>query len=128
LSRFSAKLNDSERANAWAQIALQSALKLEPEALAYWVRADGATLSQEAYQWRVRTALREGDWKIVKTTIALMPASLKNEPAWIYWLGRALKAEGKTKKRGSYLPASPIRFISMANSRWKKTVRKSACL
>jgi soluble lytic murein transglycosylase len=98
LSRFSAKLNDSERANAWAQIALQSALKLEPEALAYWVRADGATLSQEAYQWRVRTALREGDWKIVKTTIALMPASLKNEPAWIYWLGRALKAEGKNEE------------------------------
>lgn len=98
LSRFSAKLNDSERANAWAQIALQSALKLEPEALAYWVRADGATLSQEAYQWRVRSALREGDWKIVKTTIALMPASLKNEPAWIYWLGRALKAEGKNEE------------------------------
>ncbi len=98
LSRFSAKLNDSERANAWAQIALQSALKLEPEALAYWVRADGATLSQEAYQWRVRTALREGDWKIVKTTIALMPVSLKNEPAWIYWLGRALKAEGKNEE------------------------------
>ncbi|WP_423709016.1 transglycosylase SLT domain-containing protein [Undibacterium sp. WLX3042] len=98
LSRFSAKLNDTERANAWAQIALQSALKLEPEALVYWVRADGATLSQEAYQWRVRTALREGDWKIVKTTIALMPAALKNEPAWIYWLGRALKAEGKNEE------------------------------
>ena len=95
LSRFSAKFSDSERALAWAQIALQSALKLEPDALGYWVRAEGAPLTNEAYQWRVRTALREGDWKLVKNTINAMPASLKNDPAWIYWLGRALKAEGK---------------------------------
>ena len=96
LSRFSTKLSDEQRSNGWAQIALQSALKLEPEALAYWVRADGASFSNEAYQWRVRTALREGDWKLVKNGINAMPATLKNEPTWTYWLGRALKAEGKT--------------------------------
>ncbi|MBC3933154.1 lytic transglycosylase domain-containing protein [Undibacterium curvum] len=95
LSRYSAKLNETERANGWAQIALQSALKLEPEALGYWVRAEAARFSQEAYQWRVRTALREGDWKLVKNAILAMPANLRNEPTWIYWLGRALKAEGK---------------------------------
>ncbi|WP_422997589.1 transglycosylase SLT domain-containing protein [Undibacterium sp. Ji67W] len=95
LSRFSSKLSDAQRSNAWAQIALQSALKLEPEALAYWVRADGATFSHEAYQWRVRTALREGDWKLVKSAINAMPPNLKSDPAWVYWLGRALKAEGK---------------------------------
>ncbi|MFZ6773136.1 transglycosylase SLT domain-containing protein [Undibacterium sp. SXout7W] len=98
LSRFSAKFSDSERALAWAQIALQSALKLEPDALGYWVRAEGAPLTNEAYQWRVRTALREGDWKLVKNTINAMPASLKNDPAWIYWLGRALKAEGRQEE------------------------------
>ena len=96
LARFSNKLTDEQRSNAWAQIALQSALKLEPEALAYWARADGATFSNEAYQWRARTALREGDWKLVKNAINAMPANLKNEPAWIYWLGRALKAEGRS--------------------------------
>jgi len=98
LLRFSARLNESERANAWAQIALQSALKLEPEAVAYWTRADGASLSNEAYQWRVRTALREVNWKQVKNAINAMPAALRNEPVWIYWLGRALKAEGRNEE------------------------------
>ncbi|MFZ6848183.1 transglycosylase SLT domain-containing protein [Undibacterium sp. RuRC25W] len=95
LSRFSNRLNEEQLSNAWAQIALQSALKLEPDALAYWVRADGATFSYEAYQWRARTALREGDWKLLKNAINAMPANLKNIPTWIYWMGRALKAEGK---------------------------------
>ena len=96
LSLYSNRLNDEQRSNGWAQIALQSAFKLEPEALAYWVRADGATLSTDAYQWRARTALHEGDWKLLKNAINAMPANLKNDPTWIYWMGRALKAEGKT--------------------------------
>jgi len=115
LSRFSSKLSDAQRSNAWAQIALQSALKLEPEALAYWVRADGATFSNEAYQWRVRTALREGDWKLVKTAINAMPPNLKSDPAWVYWLGRALKAEGKNDEARQIFPALQIRYIFTAN-------------
>lgn len=95
LSQYSAKFTETERAQGWAHIALQAALKLKPEALAYWHRADAAMLSQEAYQWRVRTALREGDWAMVKFGISAMPASLKNEPVWIYWQGRALMEEGK---------------------------------
>ncbi len=98
LSRFSTKFSESERAQAWAQIALQAALKLQPEALGYWQRTEGATLSLEGYQWRVRTALREGDWKLVKSAIAAMPASLKSDPAWVYWQARALMTEGKTEE------------------------------
>jgi soluble lytic murein transglycosylase len=55
-------------------------------------------LSQEASQWRVRSALREGDWAMVKFGIAGMSAALKNDPAWIYWQGRALMAEGKKEE------------------------------
>ena len=95
LSRYSARLNEHERANGWAQIALQSAYKLEPDAIGYWTRADGADLTIEASQWRVRSALRETDWKLVRQGILAMPASLRNDPAWIYWLGRAYKAEGR---------------------------------
>ncbi|AZP12866.1 lytic transglycosylase domain-containing protein [Undibacterium parvum] len=98
LSQYSAKFSETERAQGWAHIALQAALKLKPEALAYWHRADAATLSQEASQWRVRSALREGDWAMVKFGIAGMSAALKNDPAWIYWQGRALMAEGKKEE------------------------------
>ncbi|HEX2531293.1 MAG TPA: transglycosylase SLT domain-containing protein [Burkholderiaceae bacterium] len=93
------KLSAKEQALGWAQIALQASRKLAPEALAdYWSKVDGAPLSNEAYQWRVRMALRAGDWKLVKSGIEAMPAALRSDPAWVYWLGRALKAEGRQEE------------------------------
>ena len=88
-------LNARQRALAWAQIALQASLKLAPEAADYWRNAAGAPLSNEAHQWKVRAALREGDWKLVRSAVEEMPQPLRNDPAWVYWLGRALNAEGR---------------------------------
>jgi len=42
--------------------------------------------------------LRRGDWKAVKATIQAMPPSLRAEPSWTYWLGRALAAEDKDEE------------------------------
>ncbi|WP_394777761.1 transglycosylase SLT domain-containing protein [Undibacterium sp.] len=98
LAKNAAKFSEAERALAWGQIGLQSSLKLQPEALQYWRQADGAPLSLDAYQWRARIALRAGDWKMLKAAIAAMPPSLRNEPTWIYWQGRALKSEGKNEE------------------------------
>ncbi|MEN3295551.1 MAG: soluble lytic murein transglycosylase [Burkholderiales bacterium] len=92
------RLNEKELAIAWAQIALQSSFKLAPDAITYWHRTTGASLSYEGHQWRVRSALRAGDWKLVKSGIDEMPVALKNEHTWIYWMGRALKAEGKQQE------------------------------
>ena len=92
------KLSTTDKAQGWAHIALQAAQKLQPEALTYWLRADGASLSIEAYQWRIRSALRAGDWRVVKNGVNAMPAELKNDPTWIYWYGRALQNEGKKEE------------------------------
>ena len=86
-----AKLSAEERATGWGQIALPAARSLAPEARDYWARTQGASLSNEAHQWQVRTALREGDWKRVRAAIELMPTALQNEPTWVYWQARALK-------------------------------------
>ncbi|RZI43455.1 lytic transglycosylase domain-containing protein [Herbaspirillum sp. HC18] len=88
------RLDERERAQAWAQIALQSSMKLAPDAIVYWHRTNDVQLSNDAYQWKARTALRAGEWKLVKSTIESMPAPLRNDPAWVYWLGRANRAEG----------------------------------
>jgi soluble lytic murein transglycosylase len=85
------KLPASLKAQAWAQLALPAAINLAPEAAQYWTRTQGALLSTEGYQWRVRSALRIGDWKQVKTAIEAMPATLRTDPAWVYWYARALK-------------------------------------
>ncbi|MDB5991665.1 MAG: lytic transglycosylase [Herbaspirillum sp.] len=89
------RLSKQERELAWAQVALQSAMKLAPESMDYWRKTKDVTLSADGYQWKVRSALRVGDWGMVRSTIESMPAQLRADPAWIYWLGRALKADNK---------------------------------
>jgi soluble lytic murein transglycosylase len=98
LDRVEQKLTPTELAQAWAQIALQASYKLAPEAGIYWAQTHAASLSPEAYQWRVRIALRNGEWKAVKAGIDAMPQNLRNDPTWVYWLGRALNNEGKTEE------------------------------
>ncbi len=102
------RLSKSELAQAWAQIALPTAIKLAPEAVDYWSKAKNAPLSADGYQWKVRTALRIGDWETVRKTIEAMPAGLRADPAWIYWYGRALKADNK-------LEAAKKEFQSIAD-------------
>ena len=94
LSSAESRLNPGERALGGAQVALQAAIELAPEAESFWLKADGAPLTEDGYQWRVRAAMLAGAWKQVRTAIEVMPATLRNDPAWIYWLGRAYKAEG----------------------------------
>jgi len=95
LDKMQRQLTETERAIAWSQIALASAQKLQPEAADYWKKAQDAPLSLDAYQWRVRTALRTADWPGVRAGIESMPTALLAEPAWVYWLGRAYVAEHK---------------------------------
>ncbi|MGZ3253845.1 MAG: transglycosylase SLT domain-containing protein [Burkholderiaceae bacterium] len=98
LTRSEKSLTQQEQALAWAQIALQASLKLEPQALsAYWSKAKDAPLSNEGYQWKARMALRAEDWKLLKSVVEAMPATLRNEPSWTYWMGRALEAENRNE-------------------------------
>ncbi|WP_323507015.1 MULTISPECIES: lytic transglycosylase domain-containing protein [unclassified Glaciimonas] len=92
------QLKASERSLGWSQIALPAALKLDPRAVDYWRAAQGAPLSQDGYQWSVRSALRAGDWKLVKSSIEAMPLPLRDDPAWVYWLGRSLMADGRNEQ------------------------------
>ncbi len=82
------------RGAGWASIAYLAALKRMPQALDWYRQTDGAVMSQPAYKWRVRSALLAGDWRAVKAWTEAMPASLRQQPAWIYWHGRALRELG----------------------------------
>ncbi|MBC7575400.1 MAG: lytic transglycosylase domain-containing protein [Herminiimonas sp.] len=102
LQRNAAVLSASERALGWAQIALQAALKLSPDAMQYWRLAQGAPLSYEGCQWQVRSGLRAGDWQFVHAAVDAMPQPLRTENTWIYWYGRALQAEGRSRDAQLY--------------------------
>lgn len=98
LKKYGSSLSKSEKAQGWANIAFPASQKLQAEAIDYWDAADGASLSDESYQWRARMALRAGDWPMLKAAILVMPAQLKNEETWVYWFGRCLLEEGKKEE------------------------------
>lgn len=95
LQRAAPRLSASEQAQAWAQIALQASYKVAPEADAYWRRTGNVPLTLDGHQWKARAALRAGDWPLLRQAIDSMPKSLQDDATWVYWKGRALKAEGR---------------------------------
>lgn len=115
LSDEAARMSPRDQALAWAQIALQASLKLAPEAVAYWRNAKTAELSPDGYQWRVRAALRAGDWNMVKAGIEAMPPDLRSDAAWVYWYGRALQADGKAADAAALAQAQFSSIAGQAN-------------
>lgn len=96
LEKIQSRMLDSEKQWAWSQVGLQAAKRHLPEALDWYAKAGNALLSDDGYQWKVRAALRAHEWGVVHKTIEAMPATLAALPEWTYWLGRALKAGGRT--------------------------------
>jgi soluble lytic murein transglycosylase len=88
------KYSAADRAYCWGQIAAQGARQHRPEALAWYAKADSAPLTDDQLGWRARAALREERWPGVKTSIERMTPVGRNDPTWIYWLGRANLAAG----------------------------------
>ncbi len=102
-SRDGQRLNLKQQALGWGQIALQASKKLLPEADEYWQKAGKAPLSLEGNEWKIRAALRAGDWKLVKTGIEAMPPSLRGDATWTYWLARALREEGRKEESNALM-------------------------
>ncbi|SDC39423.1 soluble lytic murein transglycosylase [Cupriavidus sp. YR651] len=100
LSAMGGSLSRDEQGAAWGVVGQFAAKKLMPEAAGYYRRqmdlGGNQWLSDETQEWRVRAALRQGDWKQVRQAVELMRAELRaKDPAWTYWYGRALKADGR---------------------------------
>ncbi len=101
-ARIESQFPAEERAYAWGQLAWQAALRHQPEALAWYEKAAGTTLSEEQMAWNVRAALRVRDWSAVQRAIAAMPPTLSAQPDWSYWEGRGLAASGHADQARAY--------------------------
>ena len=88
------KYPPADRAYGWGQIASQAARQHRPEALAWYAKTDAGPLTDDQLGWRARAALREERWPDVKSAIERMTPLGRNDPTWIYWLGRANLAAG----------------------------------
>ncbi|MDR0717540.1 MAG: lytic transglycosylase domain-containing protein [Azoarcus sp.] len=95
LQRITKRLGPGERAHVWAALALRAAQAQKPEAAAWFRSAGDTPMSEEQRAWRVRVALRTGNWRGVLAAIDRLPEGERALPEWAYWRGRALKALGR---------------------------------
>lgn len=84
---------ETERRYGWGQIGLGAARLQHPRTLD-WFKEAGAELGELPLQWKARALLVRGQWPELYRAIQAMPESLREEPIWRYWKGRALKALG----------------------------------
>ena len=89
---------------AWATVAKQSAIKLQPEAVDHFQRAAQRAAKagreidwpDDTLAWKVRAALRADNgrarWQPVMQAIDAMGAGEQRDAAWVYWKARALLA------------------------------------
>ena len=99
--RIEEELTPELRAQAWAAVGRQAALRLQPEAAAYFSRAMEAhalsgrstSFSDEMLAWKVRAALRATNeparWALVEAAVSAMSAEQQRDAAWVYWRARA---------------------------------------
>ena len=97
------RYSKENQALAWGVIGQFLAKKLDPNADdAYRLQQElgyNELLSVESQEWKVRAGLRAKDWALVKNAIdGMNPVVRSKDPAWTYWYGRALKAEGQDAK------------------------------
>lgn len=83
------------RARVEGAIALQAAYHEVPQAERWLARLPRAAGNEVVRAWRVRNALRAGDWRAVVKAVRAMPSAQRARPVWLYWEGRALDALGR---------------------------------
>ena len=86
----------------WGRIAYEGARRLLPQANQWYRLADETLLNDEQLAWKARVALRAADWQAVRDAIDRMSVSARQDPAWTYWYGRALAAQGRDDGARAY--------------------------
>ncbi|HZQ73109.1 MAG TPA: transglycosylase SLT domain-containing protein [Burkholderiales bacterium] len=100
--RLGARLPESDSKYLWGRVAYEGARQLNEQALKWYARAGNAGLTDEQLAWKARAALRRGDWRLVRDAIDRMSAQAAQAPAWIYWYGRSLAAQGEEAGARAY--------------------------
>ena len=93
---------EAERQSLWGRVAYEAARRHLGEATAWYQRAGEAPLGDERLAWKARAALRAGDWTMVREAIDAMSVEAHADPAWAYWYGRALAAQGVAEGARAY--------------------------
>ncbi|HEX2333837.1 MAG TPA: hypothetical protein VHI32_11765, partial [Burkholderiales bacterium] len=95
-------LSDAELKYLWGIVGYEAAREHHNDALKWFARAGDTPLDDRHLAWKVRAALRDGEWKVVRESIDRMSFGAAHQPGWIYWYGRALAAQGEEMGSRAY--------------------------
>ncbi|MBZ0092745.1 MAG: transglycosylase SLT domain-containing protein [Sulfuricellaceae bacterium] len=93
--KMRAHFSAPDQAHVWGLLAYRAARKHDPVALAWYRKADKASLSDEQIEWEAREALRLREWGEVSAAIGALSPEEQQKGNWRYWKARALKEQGK---------------------------------
>ena len=92
-SKWSEYLSAEERNWAWGVIGKSAAQKLSGSAHGYFSNVTrNSHLNDDLLGWKVRAALRAGQWKAVRNVVDAMGAEARQDSTWVYWKARAMLA------------------------------------
>ena len=92
-SKWSEYLSAEERNWAWGVIGKSAAQKLSGSAHGYFSNVTrNSHLNDDLLGWKVRAALRAGQWKAVSNVVDAMGAEARQDSTWVYWKARAMLA------------------------------------
>ncbi len=89
-------LSQEQRSWVWGVIGKQAAQHPAGHAYDYFEKTRDADLDNDHLGWKVRAALRQGDWKMVLGATQAMSGEARQDSTWVYWQARALKQLGKS--------------------------------
>jgi len=93
--RWAIQISAEERNWTWAVIGKQAAQKLQDNAASYFAKVQKDNdLNDDLLAWKVRAALRQGQWPQVLSATQAMSTDARKDPAWVYWRARALLTTG----------------------------------
>jgi soluble lytic murein transglycosylase len=88
--RWKTQLSQEERSWVWGVIGKRAAMRLSDKSLAYFMKGQDKFMQADHLAWKIRAALRAGNWQQVVLTTAAMGEAQRNDSAWVYWRARAL--------------------------------------
>ena len=113
-NKWGPMLSQEERNWLWGTIGRKYATRLSPAAGDAFAKVTKlGDLSDDMLAWKARAALRTIQWKDVQAAIDAMSPSEQDDPTWVYWKARALKAYGGDERRAK----ARILFESIAGTR-----------
>ncbi len=88
--RWKTQLTQEERSWVWGVIGKRAAMRLSDGAIAYFQHGQDQFMQDDQLAWKVRAALRAGNWEQVSSAIAAMSEGQRKDATWVYWRARAL--------------------------------------